>query len=324
MRPESDSAHPVLRPGFVIAVVVLLLNDHVLKGSGFLPNPVTGKLSDFAGLVVLPVLLCQLPGANGPRVRLAICVLVGTLFSALNLVPALSALFGALYVVPGMGSRLWADPTDLVALPMLFVAHRMADADRHPGPHAVARSLIVVAALACMATPDGDDPPAPADCRDGSAIPDGCFCVSPSPGEPATRLTCPAPSGGGGADGIGAFDNPGSTGGGASDDPGDDRKVLECAWERRLHVDDLTADGGSEEPCAIPIAPPAGMESILDFEIELAGFRITAVTEDICDRVPAAYYRTELGGAWLCPASCDRFSGGETLRVCGGARYVQQ
>lgn len=35
---------------WVAALLVLVVNDHVLKGSGLLPGVITGKLSDFAGL----------------------------------------------------------------------------------------------------------------------------------------------------------------------------------------------------------------------------------------------------------------------------------
>lgn len=45
------------RPLALVAVGVLLLNDHVLKGAGVLPGVVTGKLSDVAGLFFFPVLL---------------------------------------------------------------------------------------------------------------------------------------------------------------------------------------------------------------------------------------------------------------------------
>jgi len=37
------------------AVLVLAVNDHVLKGSGLLPDMVTGKLSDVAGLFFFPI-----------------------------------------------------------------------------------------------------------------------------------------------------------------------------------------------------------------------------------------------------------------------------
>jgi hypothetical protein len=42
-------------PGFTGAVALLVLNDHVLKR--WVPGAITGKLSDFAGIVVVAVLL---------------------------------------------------------------------------------------------------------------------------------------------------------------------------------------------------------------------------------------------------------------------------
>src|SRR5688572_15378792 len=52
-----------------LALAVLALNDHVLKGSGLLPGVLTGKLSDFAGLIVAPLLLCALLGVRTDRAR---------------------------------------------------------------------------------------------------------------------------------------------------------------------------------------------------------------------------------------------------------------
>lgn len=45
----------LLRPTIVVAIAVLAFNDHVLKDVA--PGLVSGKLSDVAGLVVLPVVL---------------------------------------------------------------------------------------------------------------------------------------------------------------------------------------------------------------------------------------------------------------------------
>ena len=46
-----------LHPAPLIAMVVLALNDHWLKGAGLLPGALTGKLSDFAGLLFFPLLV---------------------------------------------------------------------------------------------------------------------------------------------------------------------------------------------------------------------------------------------------------------------------
>jgi len=45
-------------PGFIIAVLLLVLNDWYLKET--CPNVLTGKLSDFAGLFAFPFLLSAL------------------------------------------------------------------------------------------------------------------------------------------------------------------------------------------------------------------------------------------------------------------------
>src|SRR5262245_18604951 len=77
---------------WIAALVLLALNDHWLKHSGALPGWLTGKLSDFAGLYVAPVLLATLVRAR-TRGALALChVAVGLGFSAINLDPGSAAL----------------------------------------------------------------------------------------------------------------------------------------------------------------------------------------------------------------------------------------
>lgn len=48
-------ADGLLHPAAVSALALLLVNDHVLKGAW--PGPLTGKLSDVAGLVLTPLVL---------------------------------------------------------------------------------------------------------------------------------------------------------------------------------------------------------------------------------------------------------------------------
>ena len=50
----------IRHPLWWLMLVVLVVNDFVLKGSGLLPSIITGKLSDFAGLMVFPLLLAIL------------------------------------------------------------------------------------------------------------------------------------------------------------------------------------------------------------------------------------------------------------------------
>jgi hypothetical protein len=55
LRPRSIPADALLHPLALAALVLLILNDHVLKDIA--PGPLTGKLSDLAGLVVLPLII---------------------------------------------------------------------------------------------------------------------------------------------------------------------------------------------------------------------------------------------------------------------------
>src|SRR5688572_14818396 len=59
-RRTALPAGEFLHPWPLAAVILLAVNDHVLKGSGLLPNWLTGKLSDFAGLFLFPLLVTAL------------------------------------------------------------------------------------------------------------------------------------------------------------------------------------------------------------------------------------------------------------------------
>jgi len=112
--------HPVT----VAATALLLVNDHVLKAA--VPGPVTGKLSDVAGLVVAPALLATLCALVLPRlparpVAVVAVVTTGLGFGWVKAFPAGAHVASAAWglILP---SRVLADPTDLVALPALAVA----------------------------------------------------------------------------------------------------------------------------------------------------------------------------------------------------------
>ncbi|MEW9534383.1 hypothetical protein [Microbispora sp. NPDC049125] len=132
-------AHPVTAAG----VAVLLVNDHVLKR--LWPGPVTGKLSDLAGMLVAPPLLTLLAwillegatgrgvpsprplegGAPDPverRVAVAAIALTGALFTLMKTTAAGAEAAARMWGVFTPGSRVVADPTDLIALPVLAIA----------------------------------------------------------------------------------------------------------------------------------------------------------------------------------------------------------
>jgi hypothetical protein len=146
--------HPVT----VAAVVLLIVNDHVLKAA--YPGWVTGKLSDVAGMVVAPPLLAALAGLIAPRrwVPVAAIVTVGVGFTVVKtwVYGAELASLAWSLVTP---SLVRADPTDLLALPFLAVAWWAAHRRPSPGWLRALRAAVVlpVALFGVAATSAGDD-----------------------------------------------------------------------------------------------------------------------------------------------------------------------
>lgn len=155
--PAFRPTRALLHPLWLGSLAVLVLNDHVLKGAGVLPGVITGKLSDFAGLVVAPVLLAALCRVKTPRGWLLSHVAVGLVFSAIQLSASLAAGWSALMGVFGFPWLITRDATDLVALPALALsAWALRDAMQRPVASAARRSVELTAAgtglLCCAAT----------------------------------------------------------------------------------------------------------------------------------------------------------------------------
>lgn len=143
---------------WAFALALLLVNDHVFKGSGWLPGVVTGKLSDVAGLVVAPVLvavLAALAGIRGPRVRLVCFAVVVAPFTAIKLSTDAAGALENMLELAGVRSRIWSDPTDLVALGVLPFAWRVSSSlEAHVAERARLGHLLgaMLGGVGCLAT----------------------------------------------------------------------------------------------------------------------------------------------------------------------------
>lgn len=130
------------------ALLVLLINDHWLKGAGVAPAWLTGKLSDFAGMIVAPCLVATL--ARHELVRLGAFAAVALAFAAINLSTSAADVLVAVVGRLGLDWRIWSDPTDLVALTVLPLAWRLSHGSC--SSRAVGHGGILLGAVACLAT----------------------------------------------------------------------------------------------------------------------------------------------------------------------------
>lgn len=137
------------RPWFFAAVGVLLLNDNVLKSAW--PGWVTGKLSDFAGLVIVATLLSIVSGPTAGT------MLTGVAFVGLKTVPGVAEAAS-----PLLGGTTLRDATDLIAivvLPLVWraLASQRSNQERHTRKGWQVLAL-VLAVLATTATSKVDPP----------------------------------------------------------------------------------------------------------------------------------------------------------------------
>jgi hypothetical protein len=135
VRPSRGSPRLVVlaHPALTGAVAVLAVNDHVLKQR--VPGWWTGKLSDLAGVFLVTAVLSVLTGR--PR---AACAATAVGFASIKLWPQ-----AALLAAPLLGGMTRQDPTDLVALVMVWPGYRFAvGVARLPPEPSAARSVLVL------------------------------------------------------------------------------------------------------------------------------------------------------------------------------------
>lgn len=121
VRGLTKLAHPLI----ILALGLILLNAALLQPAS--PSWLTGKLADLAWMVVLPVAAATLLGfiwRGSEKLTFWIpAVVIACGFSLMKTLPAVNVLikaqFFALFRVP---LKLTLDPTDLIALPGIFLA----------------------------------------------------------------------------------------------------------------------------------------------------------------------------------------------------------
>ncbi|MER5621004.1 hypothetical protein ABT061_08155 [Streptosporangium sp. NPDC002544] len=159
-------------PATVAATILLLVNDHLLKA--LWPGPVTGKLSDVAGLLVAPPVLALafLPALALTRAgpfssvlaRLAApvaTVATGVGFTLVKTTEGGAEFASRAWTLVAGPSRVLADPTDLVALPALGVAWLVWRGCRSDQAVRRARALVVVPFALVGVTATSAVPPPP-------------------------------------------------------------------------------------------------------------------------------------------------------------------
>ncbi|MFF5177468.1 hypothetical protein ACFY2Q_05515 [Micromonospora sp. NPDC000316] len=112
-------------PATLLALVVLVVNDHVLKAA--FPGLLTGKLSDVAGLVLAPPLVAVLLTLVVPRLPARAAALVGLVavgagFAVVKSSGYAAELASSAWTALAGQSLVRADWTDLFALPALGLA----------------------------------------------------------------------------------------------------------------------------------------------------------------------------------------------------------
>lgn len=174
-KPTQKRLEPMwslLHPVWWVALGMLAINDHMLKGAGVLPGWFTGKLSDFAGLFLAPPLLAALLKVRSRPGLMACYGATGLVFSAIQLSEGLAAHWIDFLATMGVHWRVWSDPTDLLALPMLWASWKLLEPEMHANTQTLPqlrgawrRTVQAVGAtsgaLLCMATSPPPEPPPP-------------------------------------------------------------------------------------------------------------------------------------------------------------------
>lgn len=117
---KNNSLNILLHPFFLLTVIILVLNDHLLKE--IYPTYLTGKLSDFAGLFVFSVFSTVILNKlfNASNFSLINYFLIALLFSFIKIIP-IESWFPTDII--GFYPRIITDISDLIALSILPLSY---------------------------------------------------------------------------------------------------------------------------------------------------------------------------------------------------------
>ncbi|MBN2528196.1 MAG: hypothetical protein JXR76_17520 [Deltaproteobacteria bacterium] len=139
--PIREYRHPVS----LGALLLLIVNDHCLKGAGVAPGWLTGKLSDVAGMIFFPLLLTALwntlrfashlrrrpstaSNIHLERRQLIVSITISALLlTALQTCPEFVAFYESVLATCYFPTVVTSDITDLIALPALYIPWRIGN-----------------------------------------------------------------------------------------------------------------------------------------------------------------------------------------------------
>ncbi|MBI5033144.1 MAG: hypothetical protein HZB51_21705 [Chloroflexi bacterium] len=164
MSTLQNSLRCLVHPITLLSIGLLLVNDHVLKVTS--PSWLTGKLSDFAGLFFFPFLLAIALGFVFRRgshktigwLAFGITAIWFALIKTTTWGNGLTEEFVSRLV--GVPVQIVLDPTDLIALSVLYPAWRLWNRAEQARPTRLGWIALGVASLATLAT--SPLPPLPA------------------------------------------------------------------------------------------------------------------------------------------------------------------
>lgn len=155
---DQNNVEVLSHPLVIGCLLGWLLNDWVLKDT--FGNAITGKLSDVFAMVVFPLLVAVLIRPVVARPMAWAVAITGLFFSAINVLDSADQITetGLNLLLP---SALTKDPTDLIVLPVMYVAVLIWNQPRRDTGSLrryVGRAVLVAGVITTTATSQADEP----------------------------------------------------------------------------------------------------------------------------------------------------------------------